>query len=117
VLAALLATVLCAAPENVDGGAACAHDRAALLALPPDKFDQDPKGGWRTLENKLKCAAVAADLLEEYRKAHFGSLTPQEPYAKAYKDCRPGRARAPRVSTTSATPPRRQREVRGHHRR
>ena len=57
---------------------ACAHDRAALLALDPAAFDQDLEGGWRPLGAKPECAAVAAELLAAYRKAHWGELTPGE---------------------------------------
>jgi hypothetical protein len=54
----------------------CAHDRAALLALSPDAFDQDRDGGWRPLAEKTECQETAADLLAEYRAAHWGSLAP-----------------------------------------
>jgi hypothetical protein len=47
-----------------------------MLALPPDRFDQDQAGGWRPLGARPGCAAAAADLLEAYRKAHWGTLSP-----------------------------------------
>lgn len=56
----------------------CPHDRAALLALPPAAFDQDLEGGWRPLGEKPECATVAADLLADYRKVHWGELTSGE---------------------------------------
>jgi hypothetical protein len=48
----------------------CAHDRARLLALNENDFDQDMAGGWRTLSSTPGCALVAADLLRDYRQAH-----------------------------------------------
>lgn len=64
ILAAALAS---AAPD-------CSYDKAAMLALPPDKFDQDLKGGWRPLAEKPECRPQAADLIAAYRKAHWGRL-------------------------------------------
>lgn len=48
----------------------CAHDRARLLALDENAFDQDMSGGWRALSTTPGCALVAADLLRDYREAH-----------------------------------------------
>jgi len=48
----------------------CAHDRARLLALDENAFDQDMAGGWRALASTPGCALVAADLLRDYREAH-----------------------------------------------
>jgi len=48
----------------------CEHDRARLLALDEQSFDQDHKGGWRTLAAQPGCGLVAADLLRDYRQAH-----------------------------------------------
>lgn len=67
-----------AAPAPVPTADPCAHDRAALLALPPATFDQDMDGGWRPLGENPQCAAIAADLLRDYRKAHWGELKPNE---------------------------------------
>ena len=64
-----------AAPSSPDP---CAYDRAAMLTLTPDAFDQDVEGGWRALSSRPGCRAAAADLLEAYRKAHWGTLTPAE---------------------------------------
>ncbi|WP_294257995.1 hypothetical protein [uncultured Sphingomonas sp.] len=47
----------------------CQYDRAALLALDQDAFDQDLTGGWRKLEIE-GCEAEAADLLRDWRMAH-----------------------------------------------
>ena len=46
----------------------CSFDRAALLALGEQEFDQDLTGGWRALEQR-GCRAEAADLLRDYREA------------------------------------------------
>jgi hypothetical protein len=48
----------------------CEYDRARLLALDEDQFDQDMSGGWRALASTPGCALIAADLLHDYRKAH-----------------------------------------------
>jgi hypothetical protein len=56
------------------GAADCRHDNAALLAMAPEQFDQDPRGGWRPLGATEGCEPVAADLLASYRKAHWGTL-------------------------------------------
>jgi hypothetical protein len=48
----------------------CRADRAAMLALSEDRFDQDLEGGWRALAAKPECAAAAADLIAAYRTAH-----------------------------------------------
>ncbi|MDT3554970.1 hypothetical protein ROV95_02095 [Stenotrophomonas maltophilia group sp. msm1] len=43
----------------------CRYDRAAMLAMEPDAFDQDLEGGWRTLADR-GCHREAADLLAAY---------------------------------------------------
>lgn len=48
----------------------CEYDRARLLALDENQFDQDMSGGWRALASTPGCALVAADLLHDYREAH-----------------------------------------------
>lgn len=48
----------------------CEHDRARLLSLGEQEFDQDHGGGWRTLAAQPGCELVAADLLRDYRQAH-----------------------------------------------
>lgn len=78
----------------------CAHDRTALLALTTAAFDQDLNGGWRTLGAKPECAAVAADLLAAYRKAHWGELTPGELHINFWHE---GQLRASLGQTEAAT--------------
>ena len=70
--AVLQTTPAPAAPE------ACAYDREAMMALSADAFDQDTSGGWRPLEQKPGCEAVAADLLADWREAHRGTLNAAE---------------------------------------
>jgi hypothetical protein len=48
----------------------CEYDRARLLALDENQFDQDMSGGWRALAVMPGCALAAADLLRDYREAH-----------------------------------------------
>jgi len=50
--------------------AGCEHDRARLLALDQDRFDQDFKGGWRPLADRPGCKLAAADLIRDYRQTH-----------------------------------------------
>ena len=70
-VAALLSLLAAAPPAAVD---ACIYDRAALLALTPDKFDQDIGGGWRPLADRPACRRAAAELLHDYREAHRPTL-------------------------------------------
>ncbi|MCF7750228.1 hypothetical protein KQ945_05690 [Bacillus subtilis subsp. subtilis] len=58
---ALLAAALPALADD------CAVDRAALLALSPDQFDQDLAGGWRPMAETPACQLPAADLIAAYR--------------------------------------------------
>ncbi|WP_246606458.1 hypothetical protein [Novilysobacter antarcticus] len=48
----------------------CSYDKAALLALDEEAFDQDPSGGWRTVAKTPGCELAAADLLNAYRTKH-----------------------------------------------
>lgn len=50
-------------------GPDCGHDRAALLALDENGFDQDLQGGWRALSAR-GCGREAADLIRDWRLAH-----------------------------------------------
>ena len=47
----------------------CTYDRAAMLALPQQAFDQDMSGGWRALSMR-GCEKEAADLIRDWRTAH-----------------------------------------------
>ncbi|MET4615683.1 hypothetical protein ABIA71_001246 [Stenotrophomonas sp. 2619] len=59
-----LAVSAAALPAPADD---CVVDRAALLALSPDQFDQDLAGGWRPMAEKPACQLPAADLIAAYR--------------------------------------------------
>lgn len=59
-----------AAPLEGSPAAGCEADRARLLALGEDAFDQDMSGGWRALAAKPGCKLAAADLLRDYRQAN-----------------------------------------------
>lgn len=48
----------------------CGHDRARLLSLDENEFDQDMAGGWRALAATPGCLLIAADLVRDYRHAH-----------------------------------------------
>lgn len=48
----------------------CSYDKAAMLALSQNDFDQNPSGGWRVIAQKEECLVVAADLINEYRTVH-----------------------------------------------
>jgi len=47
----------------------CHVDRARLLALDEQRFDQDMAGGWRELASRPGCNLAAADLVRDYRQA------------------------------------------------
>ena len=70
-IALVFVAALAAAPVD------CAYDKT-LLELPPEKFDQDLKGGWRPLGDKPGCETATADLLAAYRVKHWGALKPGE---------------------------------------
>jgi hypothetical protein len=61
----LFGLLLATAPEPAPD---CHYDRAAMLALSEEAFDQAPTGGWRALQER-GCLAEAADLLHDYRLA------------------------------------------------
>lgn len=98
-LIALMALALAQA-EPVPVSDPCPHDRTALLALSPADFDQDLEGGWRPLGEKPECAAVAAELLAAYRKAHWGELSPGELHINYWHE---GQLRAGLGQTEAAT--------------
>lgn len=74
---ALLPSYSAAQPQAQEtASAACAHDRARLLALDENSFDQDFSGGWRSIADKGdECELVAADLLRDYRRLHKNDST------------------------------------------
>ncbi|MEO0608308.1 MAG: hypothetical protein AAFY82_08745 [Pseudomonadota bacterium] len=45
----------------------CVEDRAALLSLDFNDFDQDMNGGWRAIAQREGCELDAADLIAQYR--------------------------------------------------
>lgn len=70
---------LAAASLTVAAAPACAHDRAALLALPADAFDETIGQGWRIIGDKQGCEAAAADLIGAYRAANAATLVEGRP--------------------------------------
>ena len=96
----VLMSLAIAQAEPASVSEACAHDRAALLALSPAAFDQDLGGGWRPLGEKPECAEIAADLLADYRKARWGELTPGELHVNYWHE---GQLRAGLGQTDAAT--------------
>lgn len=60
------------------GGAACPHDRAALLAQPVKQFDRTRDQGWRVLGEKPGCERLGAELIRDYREANSAALTLSE---------------------------------------
>jgi hypothetical protein len=52
---------------STDGDASCRYDRAKLLAMGYQAFDQTPGNGWRELAAGDKCLVQAADLIRDYR--------------------------------------------------
>ncbi len=53
-----------------EGDGPCAYDRAAMLALDRQAFDQDLDGGWRALSVRTGCILAAAELIRDYRETH-----------------------------------------------
>ncbi len=53
-----------------ESGKVCIDDRAALLALDQNAFDQDMFGGWRAISYRKGCEEAAAGLIQDYRLAH-----------------------------------------------
>jgi len=74
---ALLPSYSAAQPQPQEtASAACAHERAHLLALDEHSFDQDSSDGWRAIADKGdECELVAADLLRDYRRLHKNDST------------------------------------------
>jgi hypothetical protein len=67
-----------AASVDLNSNERCVFDRAAMLALDEQRFDQDVTnggGGWRSIAANQECELVAADLIAEYRKVH-GTKSP-----------------------------------------
>jgi hypothetical protein len=48
----------------------CAYDRAEMLALDKNAFDQDFEGGWRSVAHQDGCEIEAADLIRDYIVEH-----------------------------------------------
>ncbi len=94
-LALMLAATIAAAPAD------CAYDKAAMLALPAEKFDQDFKGGWRPLADKVECRPQAAQLLADYRSANWAKLKPGELHINYWHE---GQVRALTGQTREAAP-------------
>lgn len=65
-----LSLALAATGMTADGAVSCAYDRAAMLALDQQAFDQDMDGGWRELAARPGCTLIAADLIRDYREIH-----------------------------------------------
>lgn len=63
------AVMLLALLLAVAAPAACTYDRAAMIALPFEAFDQDMAAGWRGLSTR-GCEAAAADLIRDWRVAN-----------------------------------------------
>lgn len=54
---------------QAQAGPPCAYDRARMMSLDQQAFDQDLDGGWRPLASRDGCRLVAADLIRDYREA------------------------------------------------
>lgn len=53
----------------------CSYDRAAMLALDQNSFDQDFNGGWRTIADRDGCKITAADLIRDYIRLNDNNAT------------------------------------------
>lgn len=97
-IAALSLALALAQASPVPAG--CDYDRAAMLAMTPQAFDQDPAAGWRPLGERPGCRGAAADLLALYRAAHRGEMTAEELHVSYWHE---GQVRAGLGETTQAT--------------
>ncbi len=97
----LLVIVAAAAATASASPDPCYVDKAAMLALPVDKFDQDMNGGWRVLGRKDQCLGAAADLIADYRRAHWGELKPSQLHGNYWHE---GQLRAAAGQTQRAIP-------------
>jgi hypothetical protein len=84
--AAMCAVLIAMGPSVALSANPCSVDRRVLLALSPEKFDQDMDAGWRAVEQKEGCRRVAADLIADYRAAHWGHLSPAELQANLWHE-------------------------------
>ncbi|MDB5430423.1 MAG: hypothetical protein JWP35_1539 [Caulobacter sp.] len=57
---------------------ACGYDRAAMLAMPFERFDQDFAEGWRPLADRPGCELAAAEVLAAYRVENSPRLSSGE---------------------------------------
>ena len=60
-------------PALIKAQAQCGYDRARLMALDEQHFDQNLSkggGGWRAIAHRPGCELTAADLIRDYRTAH-----------------------------------------------
>ena len=53
---------------------ACGYDRAGMLALDYERFDQDRAEGWRPLADRPGCELAAAEALAAYRTENAGKI-------------------------------------------
>ena len=68
-LVAALAVAGCGASDaDKTLAAKCVPNADKLLSLTFAAFDQDPSGGWRSLEAQAGCEGAIADLIARYRK-------------------------------------------------
>lgn len=68
----------------------CTFDKAVLLAMSFDDFDQGPNG-WRMLQRRPECQAAIPDLIAEWRVKHWGNMNSQELHLNYWHE---GQARA-----------------------
>src|ERR1700761_4104479 len=61
------------AVSGISRAADCSYDRSKMLAMEFYAFDQDMKGGWRSID--WSCQPEIRDLLHDYREAHKQDLS------------------------------------------
>ena len=69
-IAFLLCSFLLLGSSVTHAATTCSYDKAAMLGLDEEEFDQDLSGGWRAVANTSGCELAAADLLAAYRTQH-----------------------------------------------
>jgi len=71
----VLAALVGSKPSETGSTIKCVADHSAILSLNYDQFDQNEQTGWRPLAKLPQCRRVAADLINDYLKAKWKTLT------------------------------------------
>ena len=79
----------------------CDVDRDTVMALSPAEFDQGEDTGWRPLAERPECRGTAADLIRQYRRANWRSITTGQAHSSYWHE---GQMRAASGDNDAAVP-------------